>query len=76
MIDHGVQPEKLYPTMAEEPEKIYPYINIPAAAFDKGEYQPGDVCCIEVYVKIKSMNENDFICDLLKSEDCTGEDEE
>ena len=61
--------------MPDEPEKIYPYISIPADAFKKGEYQPGEECCIKVYVKIKSMNEHDYSCDLMKSEDCTGEDE-
>jgi hypothetical protein len=61
--------------MQGEPEPIYPYISIPAEAFEKGEYQPGDECCIKVYIKIKSMNENDYSCDLVKSEDCTGEDE-
>jgi hypothetical protein len=74
-MDHGVTPEKLYSTMPDEPEKVYPYISIPNKAFEKGEYQPGDECCIKVYVKIKSMTENDYGCDLIKSEDCSGEDE-
>ena len=74
MKDHGVVPEKLYSSMPEEPEKVYPYISMPTEAFKK-EYQPGDECCIKVYVNIKSMSEHDFSCDLLKSEDCTEEDE-
>lgn len=74
MKDHGVTPEKLYPSMPDEPEKIYPYISIPAEAFNRG-YQPGDECCIEVYVRITSMSENSFECKLLKSEDCTKEEE-
>lgn len=75
MIDHGVTPEKLYPTMQEEPDKIYPGISIPSQAFESGEYQPGDECCIKIYVKIGIMTESSYQCDLLKSEDCTEEDD-
>ncbi len=76
MYDHAITPEKLYQTMPEEPQKIYPSISIPAEAFEKGEYQPGDECCIEIYVKIGAMTESHYQCDLLKSEDCTEEEEE
>jgi hypothetical protein len=60
--------------MPEESKEIYPGISIPAEAFDKG-YEPGDVCCIEIYVKIGMMSEETYHCELLKSEDCTKEDE-
>lgn len=69
MKDHGEKLEPMYPTMKQEQPTIYPFITIPAEVFGK-EYQPGDECCVKVMVKIKSMNENMYDCELLKSEEC------
>ena len=68
MKEHGVTPEKLYPSMDNEPEKIYPFISIPAEAFDK-DYQPGHECTLKIVVKIEVMSEHHFECKLLKSEE-------
>ncbi len=67
--DHGFVPEKMYPTMDTEPEKVYPYISLPADAFEEGEYQPGHKCTLKIEVEIESMTKKDYDCKLLKSEE-------
>lgn len=69
MKDHGVKPEKMYPTMDKEPDKMYPYISIPADAFDKEEYQPGHKCTLKIEVEIDTMTKDSYGCKLLKSEE-------
>lgn len=70
MVDHGIKPEKLYDTMPNEPEKVYPQrLMIPAAAFEKEGYQPGHKCTLEIEVEIDSMNQEYYDCKLLKSEE-------
>lgn len=77
-MDHGVTPEKMYDTMPQVPEKIYPHISLPAEAFESGEYQPGHECTITIKVKIKSMDELNYDCELISSEEVeeAGEKEE
>ena len=76
MKDHGVVPEKLYPTMPDEPEKVYPQVSLPYEIIsDKEAYKPGDTICVEVYIKINNISEYNFGGDLLKSEVETMEEE-
>lgn len=69
MKDQGVTPEKLYSTMPNEPEKVYPYVSLPASVFDEEEYQPGHECVLKIKVRIKMMTENNYDCELLESEE-------
>lgn len=69
MKDHGIQPGKLYDTMPGEPEKIYPYISIPAEVFGKESYQPGHKCTLKIEVEIEVMDKHSYQCKLLKSEE-------
>lgn len=75
MKDHGEILQKLYDTMPQEPEKIYPYISLPASAFEAGEYQPGHECQLLIKVRIDSMNENTYECKLLGSQEVEEENE-
>lgn len=77
MKDHKIQPERLYPvSIPEDPEPVYPHINLPYEIItDEDAYKPGDVICVEVYVKIKNIGEYDFSGDLLKSEVSTMDEE-
>ena len=50
MKDHGIVPEKLYPTMDNEPQKMYPNISIPAEVFEGHKCQPGEKYRIEIVV--------------------------
>ena len=68
MKDHGIVPEKLYPTMDNEPQKMYPNISIPAEVFEGHKCQPGEKYRIEIVVEIKSMNEYVYDCNLEESE--------
>lgn len=70
MKDHKIQPERLYPvSIPVDPEPIYPFISLPYEIIsDKEAYKPGDVVCVEVYVKIKNIGEHVFDGNLLKSE--------
>ena len=67
--DHGVTPEKLYPTMSEEPQKIYPSITLPAEAFEGEAYEPGHKCTLKIEVEIEMMSKDRYECKLLKSEE-------
>ena len=69
-VNHGIKPEKLYDTMPEEPKVIYPHrIMIPASAFEKGVYEPGHKCKLEIEVEIESMTKEYYDCKLLESEE-------
>ena len=69
MKDHGVVPEKLYPTMDGEPEKMYPSITLPAEAFEEEGYEPGHKCTLKIEVEIEMMTKENYHCKLLKSEE-------
>lgn len=70
MVDHGVKPEKLYSTMPDEPEKIYPHqLTIPASAFEDEAYEPGHKCTLKIEVEIDTMTKEYYVCKLLKSEE-------
>ena len=74
MVDHGIKPEKLYPTMPEEPEKIYPHrMMIPANAFEGEKYEPGHICKLEITVEIDNMGKEYYDCKLMKSEEVEDE---
>lgn len=70
MKDHKIIPERLYPvSIPVDPEPVYPNINLPYDIIsDEDAYKPGDVICVEVYVKIRNISGYDFSGDLLKSE--------
>ena len=76
MKNHGVKPEKLYPTMQDEPEEIYPYISVPYEVIDHKQYQPGDKVRVELLIDIQSIDEHCFSGKLIESEVETDEDEE
>lgn len=67
--EHGVKPEKMYETMAQEPDMVYPHISIPAEVFDKEEYQPGHKCTLKIEVEIDVMDKHSYQCKLLRSEE-------
>ena len=70
MVDHGIKPEKLYPTMPDEPKKVYPHIiTLPASAFEGEKYEPGHKCKLEIEVEIESMYKERYECRLLTSEE-------
>jgi len=68
-MDHGITPEKMYPTMTGEPEKVYPTITLPAEAFEGESYEPGHKCTLKIEVEIEIMTKNSYHCKLLKSEE-------
>jgi len=70
MVDHGIEPEALYPTMEKKPEKIYPHrLMIPASAFEGESYEPGHKCTLKIEVEIDTMSKEYYDCKLLKSEE-------
>ena len=70
MVDHGVKPEKLYATMPDEPDKVYPHrMMIPASAFEGEAYEPGQKCTIKIEIEIDSMTKEYYDCKLIKSEE-------
>ena len=70
MVDHGIKPEKLYPTMPDEPEKVYPHrLLIPASAFEGEKYEPGHKCTLKIEVEIETMTKDHYDCKLIKSEE-------
>ena len=55
-VNHGIKPEKLYASMPDEPETVYPHrLMIPASAFEKG-YEPGHKCTLEIEVELEIEN--------------------
>lgn len=71
MRDHGIKPEKMYPSISVEPETIYPSISIPSVVFEECDYKPGDTCTIMITVKVNSTYEDEnggyYQCDLIAS---------
>ena len=76
MKSHKIQPPKLYETMPQEPDPIYPYITLPEEIFDKDEYQPGHKCMLKIEVEIEMMDKNSYQCKLLRSEELESKAEE
>lgn len=70
MKNHKIQPERLYPvSIPVDPEPVYPFVSLPYEIIsDMEAYKPGDVVCVEVYMKITDINKSSFSGDLLKSE--------
>ena len=76
-VNHGIKPEKLYPTMPDEPQTIYPHrIMIPSTAFGKGKYEPGHKCTLEIEVEIESMQKEYYDCKLIESEEVEEDEKE
>ena len=73
-MKHGKKPEKMYDSMPQEPEAIYPYVTIPMACLEGKKFQPGDKVSVELFIEIKHMSENDISGDLHESELDLGED--
>lgn len=76
MKSHKIQPEKLYPvSIPEEPEPIYPHMEIPASVFEGSKCQIGDTYRVEVLVEIVRMDEQSYGCELIESEIESDEEE-
>lgn len=75
MKNHQIQPEKLYSTMPDEPDPVYPNISLPSAIFEGNKCQIGEKYRIEVIVEIKTMDEYSYGCNLIESEIESDEEE-
>lgn len=70
MKSHAIQPGKLYDTMPQMPEKIYPHIELPYEIIkdESKKYQPGEEIRITLCMKLDHIGEHNIGGDLLKSE--------
>ena len=75
MRDHGKKIEDMYQTMPEN-KIAYPHVELPYEVIEGAKkYQPGDVVCIEVHIKIGHLSEQSVGGELLSSEVETEEEE-
>lgn len=67
-MQHGQKLEEMYDNTVPKNEVIYPFISIPAEVFKDEACQIGEEYRIEILIKIKTMDERSYGCDLVESE--------
>lgn len=76
MNDLGRKPPKLYDTMPQEPDTIYPTGYIPQEVFAEERYPVGHKCIVEVMVEITSADKMGYGVKYLQSEKIESIEEE